>query len=95
DSLEKLVPEELPSLPIDPYSGRTFGYVRSGGQSLAPLGTVVISVGTGSKVQTTGHWLLYSVGRDNKGTVLGPDGDRHIVFPIPPVQSGGGVDKKR
>ena len=30
-SLDALVPEELPSLPGDPYSGRPFGYVRSHG----------------------------------------------------------------
>ncbi len=42
DSLDKLVPEELPSLPIDPYSGRIFGYVRSGGQPLVPLGKALI-----------------------------------------------------
>ena len=29
ESLEKLVPEELPSLPLDPYSGRIFSYKRS------------------------------------------------------------------
>jgi hypothetical protein len=102
DSLDKLVPEELASLPIDPYSGRTFGYVRSGGQSLASLGQVVISVATGNKVQTTGYWLLYSVGRDNhddgaqvpKGNALASQ-PTDIIFPIPPVQSDGGVDKKR
>ena len=68
DSLDKLVPEELPSLPIDPYSGRIFGYVRSGGQPLVPLGKALASVGVGtaSKVATTGYWLLYSVGRDKQ-----------------------------
>jgi ABC-type transport system involved in multi-copper enzyme maturation permease subunit len=96
DALERLVPEELPRLLIDPYSGRTFGYVRSEGQPLVLLGKVLGSFGTGKMVQTTGYWLLSSVGRnDNKGTVVGPYGGGLIFFPIPPVQSGGGVDKKR
>jgi hypothetical protein len=96
DSLEKLVPVELPSLPIDPYSGRIFDYVRSEGQPLVPLGKVLSSIGAVNKVQTTGYWLLSSFGRnDNKGTVVGPYGGGLIFFPIPPVQSRGGVDKKR
>jgi hypothetical protein len=96
DSLEKLVPEELSSLPIDPYSGRIFGYARSDGQPLVPLGQVLSSVGTAKKVPMTGYSLLYSVGQDNpKGPVLGPHEVRNLSFPIPPVQSSGGVDQKR
>jgi hypothetical protein len=103
DSLDKLVPEELPSLPIDPYSGRIFGYVRSGGQSRFSLGHVLSRVGAANKVQTKGYWLLYSDERDNHddddaalsttGTVRATQ-SFDIVFPIPPIQSGSGVDKK-
>ena len=101
DSLDKLVPEELPSLPIDPYSGRIFGYVRSGGQPFVPLGQVLISLGTGKPVQAdegigcfgnrtrqARWWRCTSQGN---ASCLSQD----IIFPIPPVQGDGGVDKKR
>jgi ABC-2 family transporter protein len=102
DSLDKLVPEELPSLPIDPYLGRSFGYVRSVGHPRIPLGQVLISAGTGKTVPTNGYRLLYSDERRNHdaddaalsttGTVRRTQ-PFDIVFPIPPVPAGG--DKKR
>jgi hypothetical protein len=97
DSLDKLIPEELPSLPADPYSGQKFRYVRSGGQPVVPLGKVLISVGggTANTFKSTGYWLLYSVGRDKHDGRALTSQSNDIVFPIPPVPSGGSVDQKR
>jgi len=80
DRLEVLVPEELPSLPDDPYTGRPFGYVRSPGEILPSLRYTLRSwlsaaprrfVGFDLTVQaeaswkpTPGYGLLYSVGPD-------------------------------
>lgn len=36
-SLDALVPEQLTSLPLDPYSGQPFGYARSQGQEVPSL----------------------------------------------------------
>ncbi len=41
DRLDALVPAELPSLPRDPYTGRSFGYVKSQGQPVLPLRDVL------------------------------------------------------
>ena len=80
DRLDLLVPEELPGLPNDPYSGRPFGYVRSAGESLlslryslsAWLSPAAGRVGRSNLFRqaelswkpTPEHWLLYSVGPD-------------------------------
>jgi hypothetical protein len=80
DRLEQLVPEELPSIPDDPYTGRPFGYTRSNGRALPSLrdtlGTWLShSAGSGARWNflvrevpswraTFGCWLLYSVGPD-------------------------------
>ena len=98
ESLEKLVPEELPSLPLDPYSGRTFNYKRSEGQRLIPLGSVLNGHQEAGQLETTGYWLLTSVGNTKRDHdlptlrmfdfVASPSPFRTIVFPIPPVQSG-------
>ncbi|MGO9921022.1 MAG: hypothetical protein ACLQIB_40835 [Isosphaeraceae bacterium] len=80
ERLEVLVPEELPSLPNDPYTGRPFGYIRSEGQILLSLrGTLRCWLSSGpvavvrsnlfgsfepSWKPTPGFWLLYSVGPD-------------------------------
>ncbi len=103
ESLEKLVPEELPSLPLDPYSGRNFSYRRSEGQSLIPLGRVLNGHQEAGQISTTGYWLLSSVGHAKRHNdvvnsrlsdfVASPF--RTIVFPIPPVKNEAGVDKNR
>ena len=58
-ALADLVGEELETLPIDPFSGRPFGYVVSTGQVLQHVGP------NESALQThVGSRLLYSVGPD-------------------------------
>jgi len=80
DRLEVLVPEELPKLPDDPYTGRPFGYIRSEGQVLLSLRDSLrcwASSGSGGVVRsnlfglfepswrpTPASWLLYSAGPD-------------------------------
>jgi hypothetical protein len=93
ERLDALVPDELPSLPSDPYSDRPFGYVPAGGAGVLPLqtalsGAVVVS-DSGLTPPAKGSWLLYSVGPDrqddggtsNSKTFPGRD----LVFVIPPV----------
>ncbi len=91
-TLSELVPEILPTMPVDPYSGREFGYVQSHGQTAARPGR-----GEGRQLspgdeQSTrpGQWLLYSVGPDLKDDRADKDvrADLHrsygdIVFPLP------------
>jgi ABC-type transport system involved in multi-copper enzyme maturation permease subunit len=80
DRLDQLVPEELPSLPDDPYTGRAFGYIPSDGQAVPSLRDTLgewLSYTAGSGARSTfsarevrpwgaatGCWLLYSVGPD-------------------------------
>jgi hypothetical protein len=61
DRLDQLVPEELPSLPDDPYTGRPFGYIRSDGQALPSLR------------DTLGNWLSYTAGNGARSTFLARD----------------------
>ena len=72
ENLEALVPGELPSLPLDPYSGQPFGYIRSGGAGLLPLDLALAGVQTTSESTLIkpppGSWLLYSVGIDLAAT---------------------------
>jgi hypothetical protein len=81
----------LNELPADPYwTGRHFGYVRSSGQPLLPLGERG-PVGTGSAEHkrprpTAGFWLLYSIGPDRRDdearTNETTEGSGDIVFPL-------------
>lgn|GEM_PF-3536588 len=92
-SLNDLVPSLLDRLPLDPFSGKRFGYVQSKGQSLLPLSLVnrrdQHSV---SRTEPTevGEWLLYSVGPDRIddraiiSLLWGGKGD--LVYPLPPVK---------
>ncbi len=80
DRLDQLVPEELPSLPSDPYTGRPFGYTRSEGQNLPSLRIALrpslLSTAGGALSPTLleeaealwrptpTYWLVYSVGPD-------------------------------
>jgi hypothetical protein len=95
DRLEDLVPEELPSLPVDPFSGRGFGYITQAQSA---------RFDPSSPPETR---LLYSVGpdrRDDRGAEaqvlpappFAPSpgaGGIDIVFPIPPVGQDAVVDK--
>jgi hypothetical protein len=94
EGLEWLVPNLLPGLPPDPYSGRPFGYVRSGGQSLLPLGLSGLCrtiTGETSRAGPTqpGQWLLYSVGPNRLDNGAGHDYETNpavsdLIFPLPP-----------
>ena len=93
-SLDVLVPEELASLPNDPYSGRPFGYVRSQGQEVSPLRQALVASPGKGHISTPGSWLLYSVGpnRSDDGGITFKDKDHRtqpmdIVFEIPPMDS--------
>jgi len=46
DSVEQLVPTHLPQLPVDPFSGKPFRYLRSGVPGLSPDAWAIYSVGT-------------------------------------------------
>jgi len=87
----------LTELPADPYTpGHHFGYVRSSGQELLPLGEVG-PIGTGFEElkrlrPTPGSWLLYSVGpdrRDDRATTNETNtGSGDLIFPL--AESTGG-----
>jgi hypothetical protein len=72
-TLQALVPEILDRLPIDPYSGRAFDYIRSEGQLVLP--PIYHELGSPPRFRPTrpGQPLLYSVGpdrRDDGGRVI-------------------------
>jgi hypothetical protein len=88
DRLEDLVPEVLPSLPIDPYSGRPFGYATVAGVAAAPPPT-------GMTIRAPEVRWIYSVGPNGRddhaqpGAVINAtSGD--IIFPVLPAT----VEKK-
>ena len=94
DRLEELVPSEVDRLPDDPYRpGQPFGYVRSDGQPLPPIGMRGLPMQGGPLIRHThGDRLLYSVGPDridNQGLVPNPtapafgDDVGDLVFPLP------------
>jgi ABC-type transport system involved in multi-copper enzyme maturation permease subunit len=102
-SLDALVPEELPNLPDDPYSGRPFGYRPSQGQEAprlrdAPLPYGPIGGRSKGQAPSPGSWLLYSVGADghDDGGISFKEKDPRyqpldIVFAIPPVERDAGA----
>ena len=93
ESLSALVPGILPSLPLDPYSGKPFLYRRSAGQTLLPLGLSAQTsgdMGATAKAERTqpGQWLLYSVGPNEVDNGAAHDyltnpADSDLVFPLP------------
>ena len=97
DTLDQLVPSMLPSLPLDPYSGRPFGYVASKGQDISPMD----QVGRPSGVMEPkplptrpGQMLLFSVGPDGEdnGARMSYEGrnDRlgDVIFALPDREPG-------
>jgi ABC-type transport system involved in multi-copper enzyme maturation permease subunit len=103
DRLSALVPDDLPSLPIDPYSGSPFGYMPSSGQFVLSFEFATQGMRVGGPAMQpapAGSWLLYSVGPDG-----GDDGgmaykESHqwnelldIVFAIPPIARDAGATK--
>ncbi len=103
DSLDALVPDELPSLPNDPYSDRPFGYIPSNGGALLPLKSALAGLMGTPDAQLIspepGSRLLYSVGHDrrdnggNSNTRTFPG--RDLVFAIPPVGNTAGVENAK
>jgi hypothetical protein len=90
DHLDALVPEELASLPEDPYSGGPFGYVRS---RATPWQTI-------PKPPPPGTWLLYSVGPDRNddggmALTMSTNLTADIVFEIPPMGGAPGAGKAK
>jgi hypothetical protein len=95
ETLQALVPAELDRLPLDPYSGKPFGYVRSEGQpalpSILPENPARLMHKPGSDRRPTrpGQPILYSVGpnfvddttKDRTEVRLKGIGD--ILFPLP------------
>lgn len=97
ERLEQLVPEELESLPLDPYSETPFGYVVSSGQPVAVIGEALspsaLIPSRSHGVDAKGWRLLYSVGpdlSDNQGKSFSPtqgySGQYDYVFAIPPLK---------
>jgi ABC-type transport system involved in multi-copper enzyme maturation permease subunit len=92
EKLQELVASGvLAVLPDDPYRpGHAFGYVRSSGQELLPLGEFSrIQVGSQEHKRlrpTAGSWLLYSVGPDKQdngaSTNQLPTGSGDLIFPL-------------
>ncbi len=88
-TLEEIVPGELPRLPSDPYSGRTYGYVPETGQKL-PRRHRLDDLFRDEDLETTrpGQHLLYSVGPDGvddraKSAYARRVGRGDLVYPIP------------
>lgn len=88
-TLEDLVPAELDRLPVDPFSGRPFGYVRSEGQPLRP--PILPDGGplTDRRPTRPGQPLIYSVGpdrKDDRGMIpfkFSSGGRGDLVYPVP------------
>jgi len=94
-ALRELVPSVLPALPIDPFSGKAFGYIPSQGQEIPRLGVDLGRADAKATRRPTrlGQWLLYSVGPDQKDDRaeqdMRADGYRSygdFVFPLPAAQ---------
>ncbi|MDR3636070.1 MAG: hypothetical protein P4L84_19870 [Isosphaeraceae bacterium] len=92
EQLAELVPSELARLPVDPYSGHQYGYLRSNGQGVPPLGELAAGVASAAfhanSLTQPGQWLLYSVGpdrRDDRGLSSGlrVNGAGDMVYPVP------------
>jgi ABC-type transport system involved in multi-copper enzyme maturation permease subunit len=95
ETLEALVPGELERLPIDPYSGKPFGYVRSEGQPIhLPIlpdnpARSMHRPGSDRSPTRPGQPLLYSVGPNlvddtkNERIEVRLKGIGDIVFPLP------------
>jgi hypothetical protein len=90
--LGELVPSILESLPDDPYNtpGQAFGYVRSSGQFLLPLGDFEPGVPFKSTPMrpVEDSWLLYSIGPDLQDDRAQLNDSSHvakgdIIFPLP------------
>jgi hypothetical protein len=94
DRLDELVPGELPNLPLDPFTGRSFGYTTfARGNANRPSSWPRIDWPPETR-------LIYSAGtdgQDNGGEVYTPDSDSpgDLVFPIPSHAPGPGGDSQK
>jgi hypothetical protein len=97
ETLDALVPDLLPALPPDPYSGRPFRYRPAHHQPVLPLGLDGLRGGlvgepTLFELSRPGQWLLYSVGPDrvdDGGSFSSGDNrviPRDVIFALPEVQ---------
>ena len=92
-TLDALVPEELPSLPNDPYSGRPFGYVPSHGLEVPVLRDALHAGAVKPEVPPPGvgcstasePTVVTTRGLTTKDKVLRSE-PLDIVFAIPPVE---------
>ena len=94
ETLEALVPGELERLPLDPYSGKPFGYVRSEGQpALPPIlpenpARAMHAPGSDRLPTRPGQPILYSVGPNlvddtrKERTEVRLKGIGDILFPL-------------
>jgi ABC-2 family transporter protein len=101
-TLEALVPEELADLPNDPYSGQPFRYLRSSGREVVHLRYALTPMRDKLHGSMPGSWLIYSVGPDfhDDGGIdfevkNSTSRQADIVFEIPPLESGGGVNGRQ
>ncbi len=81
EKLADLVPSLLDRLPLDPFSGREFGYLISDGRSVRPP---LAYEGNSSLYQATrpGQPLIYSVAMDSKVIRQQPSGD-YVYYAVP------------
>jgi hypothetical protein len=102
ETLDVLVPDELPRLPNDPYSDRPFAYVPWTGGGVVPLGMALGGVATpreSLQEPKSGSRLLYSVGsdrRDDRGIAYATTAPgRDLVFAIPPLEKESDAGKNK
>jgi hypothetical protein len=78
--LDDLVPRYLPSLPIDPFSGRAFHYRSSGGEKITVRS---LSGGTKTFILRAGQHLVWSEGLDSFRPEEYRNPDNRFLFPVP------------
>ncbi len=94
ERLDQLVPEDLESLPLDPYSETPFRYIVSSGQSFTSIGEAFaqqpVRYPPAHRDGTADWRLLFSVGpdlRDDHGNSYQGHGEWDYVFAIPPLET--------
>jgi hypothetical protein len=91
DRLEQLVPGELPSLPVDPFSGRPFGYVAYDSNQASVDRALWYEQKTRSQPILPGTWVLTSVGFNREKEVGEANALTRtiddIAFLIPPLRT--------
>jgi hypothetical protein len=86
DELESLQPQYFAELPLDPYSGRAFGFSVATGQM---IGSYSLVNGSAPYATRAGQRLIYSVGPDGTDQAGATDWGYHFgspadwLFPVP------------